>query len=82
MIVHATPTMKPLMTGSEMKPARKPRRSSPASSANAPVTTASAAVSATMSSEPTATSATAAAESAAVADIGPVTRCFELPNSA
>ncbi len=48
-----------------------------------PVTIASAAVSATYAGSPAvATSATAAADSAAVADIGPTTRCRELPNSA
>ena len=47
MIVSARPTMKPLSTGSEMKLARKPSRSSPAASAAIPVTIASAAVSVT-----------------------------------
>ena len=37
MIVSARPTMKPLSTGSEMKLARKPSRSSPATSATMPV---------------------------------------------
>jgi hypothetical protein len=83
MIVSASPTMKPLSTGSEMKPARKPRRSSPAASAAIPVVSASAAVSVTYSGLPwVARSATAAADSAAVADIGPTTRWRELPNSA
>ena len=36
MIVSARPTMKPLSTGSEMKLARKPSRSSPATSATMP----------------------------------------------
>ena len=52
MIVSARPTMKPLSTGSEMKSARKPRRSSPATSAAMPVTIASAAVSVTYSGWP------------------------------
>ena len=75
--------MKPLSTGSEMKFARKPSRSSPATSATTPVTIASAAVSVTYSGCPwVANSATAAADSAAVADIGPTIRCRELPSSA
>ena len=83
MIVSASPTMKPLITGSEMKPARKPSRSSPASSAAMPVAIASAAVIVTnLSSERATTSATVAAESAAVADIGPVMRWRELPSAA
>ena len=76
--------MKPFSTGSEMKFARKPSRSSPASERRAtPVAIASAMVIATKSvaSAPT-RSATAAADSAAVADIGPTTRCRELPNAA
>ena len=36
MMVSARPTMKPFRTGSEMKPARKPSRSSPAASARMP----------------------------------------------
>jgi hypothetical protein len=75
--------MKPLSTGSEMKLARKPRRSSPATRAMSPVVMARAAVWAT---NPAllgmATSATAAADRAAVADIGPTTRCRELPKAA
>ena len=47
MMVSARPTMNPLSTGSEMNPARKPSRSSPAMMATAPVTMASAAVRAT-----------------------------------
>ncbi len=47
MIVSARPTMNPLSTGSEMNPARKPNRSSPAIIATTPVTIASAAVRAT-----------------------------------
>ena len=42
MIVSARPTMNPLITGSEMKLARNPRRSTPASSAASPVVIASA----------------------------------------
>src|SRR5690348_7793189 len=53
MIVNARPTMTPLITGSEMKPARKPRRSRPASSAAIPVVIASAAVMATNRLSPT-----------------------------
>ena len=83
MIVSARPTMKPLMTGSEMKLARKPRRSRPAMSAASPVVKASAAVIVTNMSSPRVTrSATVAAESAAVADIGPVTRWREQPSAA
>ena len=78
MIVSASPTMKPLITGSEMKLARKPRRRIPASSAAIPVVSASAAVNAAKRLSPTGmTSATVAAESAAVALIGPHTRCRE-----
>ena len=83
MIVSASPTMKPLSTGPEMKLARKPRRSAPAISAARPVVIASAAVIAAKLPAPGATtSATVAADSAAVADIGPVTRCRELPRAA
>ena len=83
MIVSAMPMMKPLITGSEMKFDRNPRRTSPASSARTPVTTASAVVRATKSSVPAAANAAiAVADRAAVADIGPVTRCLELPNAA
>ena len=46
MIVNARPTMKPLITGSGMKLARKPSRRRPASSAEIPVAIASAAVNA------------------------------------
>jgi hypothetical protein len=75
--------MKPLSTGSEMKLARNPRRSSPASRAATPVVTARAVVSWTNWLLPwVASSATAAADRAAVADIGPVTRCRELPKAA
>ena len=83
MIVSASPMMKPLSTGSEMKLARKPSRSSPAISASDP------------GDErerhgqgeerfvpPAARSPTAAADSAAVAAIGPVTRWRELPSAA
>jgi hypothetical protein len=85
MMVNARPMMKPLITGSEMKPARKPRRSRPHSSAARPVAIASAAVIATKRSVPVpsvTTAATVAADSAAVADIGPVTRWRELPSAA
>ena len=83
MIVSASPTMKPLSTGSEMKLARNPSRSRPATSAITPTVIASAAVSTVnLSSRPKAASATAAADSAAVADIGPTIRCRELPNAA
>jgi len=83
MIVRASPIMNPFNTGSEMKFARKPRRSSPATRAMIPTTSPSVVVSATNSSVPcVARSPTAAAERAAVADIGPVTRCLELPNAA
>ena len=83
MIVSASPTMKPFSTGSEMKPARKPRRSRPASATMMPVVIASAAVAAANPSWPWATtSPTVAADSAAVADIGPTTRWRELPKAA
>ena len=75
--------MKPLMTGSEMKLARKPSRSRPASSAATPVAIASAVVIAAKSStRPGHQSPIVAADSAAVADIGPVTRWRELPSAA
>jgi hypothetical protein len=75
--------MKPLSTGSEMKLARNPRRSRPAARASRPVVMARAAVWAAKPAPPlVATSATAAADRAAVADIGPVTRCRELPKAA
>ena len=83
MIVSASPTMKPLITGSEMKPARKPSRRIPATSAAIPVVIASAAVIVTnLSSLRAMRSATVAADSAAVALIGPVTRWRELPSAA
>lgn len=83
MMVSASPTMKPLSTGSDMKLARNPRRSNPAATAATPVVMASAAVRATKAPDPrVANSATAAAERAAVADMGPVFRCFELPKAA
>ena len=65
--------MNPLSTGSEMKLARKPRRISPAANASTPVISASAAVKAAKLS-PVAMPARDVAESAAVADMGPVTR--------
>jgi hypothetical protein len=73
MIVSASPMMKPLSTGSETKLARKPRRSKPAANASSPVISASAAAKAAMLS-PVAMPAREVAESAAVADMGPVTR--------
>ena len=83
MIVSARPMMKPFSTGSEMKLARNPRRRIPAARARMPVTIASTPVNArTSSGPPVVRSATAAADSAAVADIGPTTRCRELPNAA
>ncbi len=75
--------MNPLSTGSEMKLARNPRRSSPAPSASTPVIRASTPVNASTSSgPPVVRSATAAADSAAVADIGPTMRWRELPKAA
>ena len=83
MIVSASPMMKPLSTGSEMKLAMKPSRSRPAITAMTPAVIASAVVNVTNSLEPAVANwATAAAESAAVADMGPVTRCRELPKTA
>ena len=83
MIVRARPMMNPFNTGSEMKLARNPSRRRPAISAMTPVTRASAIVTETKSSVPWAAyGATAAADSAAVAAIGPTTRCFELPKTA
>jgi len=82
-IVNASPTMNPFSTGSEMKEAMKPSRSSPASRPRMPVTIASAAVSAmNWVWSPPANGATLAADSAAVADMGPTTRCRELPAAA
>ena len=75
--------MNPLSTGSEMKLARNPSRSSPAISAASPVAIASPAVSAANRPLPTGTNAaTVAADSAAVAAIGPTTSWRELPNAA
>ena len=72
MIVSARPTMKPLSTGSEMKLARKPSRSSPATSAASPVVMRQrGGQAANVVVARGATSATVAADSAAVADIGP-----------
>ena len=83
MIVSASPMMKPFITGSEMKWARKPSRSRPATRARRPVIRARTTVKArTSSGPPVVRSATAAADRAAVADIGPTTRCRELPNAA
>ena len=75
--------MKPFSTGSEMKLATKPSRARPATNAMIPAVIASVIVSCTYALEPAvARSATVAADSAAVADIGPATRCRELPNAA
>ena len=75
--------MNPLSTGSEMKLARNPSRTSPAASASNPVIRASTPVNASTSSgPPVVRSATAAADSAAVADIGPTMRWRELPKAA
>ena len=83
MIVSAIPMMKPLSTGSEISVATKPSRNSPATKAARPVAIASAAVSAAAFVPPCVTNwAIAPADSAAVADIGPVTRCRELPKAA
>jgi hypothetical protein len=83
MIVRARPMMNPFITGSEMKLARKPRRSSPATSAAIPTVSAIVIVSWTKrSSSWPARSPTAAADSAAVAAIGPTTRWRELPKAA
>ena len=66
-----------------MKFATNPSRSSPAASASTAVVRASVIVRAgNMPDFPAATSPTAAADSAAVAAIGPTTRCLELPNAA
>ena len=74
MIVNARPTMNPFSTGSEMKLARNPSLSTPATSAASPVAIARPAVSAAKRPPPTGTSAaTVAADSAAVAAIGPTT---------
>jgi hypothetical protein len=82
-MMSASPTMKPLITGSEMNDARKPSRSSPPISAARPVAIASPAVIATNFESPTGTiDATVAALSAAVADIGPAIRWRELPSAA
>src|SRR6478609_11839589 len=82
-MVNAKPTMNPFNTGSEMNDAMNPSRSSPASRPRIPVTMARAAVNAIYSAEsPAANGATLAADSAAVADIGPTTRCRELPAAA
>jgi hypothetical protein len=82
-MVRARPTMNPFNTGSEMNDAMNPSRSRPASRPRIPVTMASAAVKATYRVEsPPANGATLAADRAAVADIGPTTRCRELPAAA
>ena len=75
--------MNPFRTGSEMKFATNPSRSSPAASASTPTVRASATVKAGNARVlPAAASPTAAADNAAVAAIGPTTRCRELPNTA
>jgi hypothetical protein len=72
-----------LSTGSEMKFATNPSRASPAASASTPVVIASVTVNAGNTPDlPAATCPAAAADSAAVAAIGPVIRCLELPNAA
>ncbi|OLT05150.1 hypothetical protein BJF90_19590 [Pseudonocardia sp. CNS-004] len=82
MIVSASPTMKPLSTGSEMNAAMNPSRRSPARMPTTPVTTASAAVNAMYSAPPPARPPRIPADRAAVADMGPTTRCRELPTTA
>ena len=83
MIVSARPMMKPFRTGWLMKFARKPRRSSPAASAATPAVMARPAVNAAKRLSPDGMrSATVAAERTAVAAIGPITRCRELPSAA
>ena len=74
MIVSARPMMKPLSTGSEMNAARKPRRSTPASSAARPVASARPAVRTTNSPASSVIVETTPRDSAAVADIGDTTR--------
>ncbi len=81
MIVKAIRMMKPCITGSEMKFDRKPSRSSAPIRAATPTAIPNVAVIAAKSLS-VAMSPTAAADSAAVADIGPTTRCRELPNAA
>jgi hypothetical protein len=82
-IVRARPMMKPLSTGSEMKLPQSPARASPATTPMMPVVIASVTVRATNGPLPwVARSATAAADRTAVADIGPTTRCRELPKAA
>jgi hypothetical protein len=76
MMVRARPTMKPFSTGSEMKLARNPSRARPAASARMPVVMAR--VAAKAAKRPL----LPAADRAAVAAIGPTTRCLELPNAA
>ena len=84
MIVNASPTMNPFRTGSEMKLARNPSRSRPAISGRQ-----------TGADRQRRghrhelhccrrwrSSDTVAADSAAVADIGPMIECRELPNAA
>ena len=75
--------MKPLSTGPEMNDARNPSRASPAARAISPATSASPAESWVKSAPVRAAmSPTAAADSAAVAAIGPTTRCLDEPNAA
>jgi hypothetical protein len=70
MIVMASPMMKPLRTGSEMKLATKPSRTSPAIRARTPAVMARVAVSAAyVPAFPATTEPAAAAESAAVAEL-------------
>jgi hypothetical protein len=83
MMVSASPTMNPLSTGSEIRFARNPSRSTPASTASRPVVRANVTVRAAYApASPAAASPTAAAESAAVAAIGPTIRCREVPSAA
>ena len=83
MIVSARPMTNPFSTGSEMKLARKPRRSAPATSGeNADDERQRDRQLHEHVELPAATSPTAAAERAAVAAVGPVTRWRELPNAA
>ena len=83
MIVSARPTMKPFSTGSEMRLATKPSRARPATR---PIDPGGDRERDRELGEPrvpcVAITATVAAESAAVADIGPTTRCLELPKAA
>ena len=74
--------MNPLSTGSEINPARKPSRSSPAMMATAPVTCQRRGEGHVVAAARVGNGAMVPAERAAVADIGPTTRCFDEPNMA